>query len=331
MIKFEAKRGKITSVVIACCKSDFHLARLCAASVRYRYPRIPIFLVKDLMRGPFSTAELERYWNVGILTTPASVHGWGFAKLAAMFELPGERLLILDADTVLTGDVLSVLERHSEDLLVAGQTIPDPNDPEVRLFFDWPQLRSIDPAFAYPGLCFNSGQFVANGGRLKKPDFAETILWTSPPTLKHPDVFFPGEQGVLNYVAAKQAQLGEISLRSVDFGRWIGNPAVLAFTVETVAASGYPFVLHWAGPKPSSIRRMQRRDLLEFFESFYYSRIPHPELARRWFGLRHAVASAPENARKRIRKVEKWLRALAKKALRRNARLGLTALPSRRT
>ena len=153
-------------------------------------------------------------------------------------------------------------------------------------------------------------------GVLNQPDFQETIAWASPPTVKRPDVFFSGEQGVLNYVAAKKAQAGEISLQSVDFGRWIGDPAVAALSVETIAAAGYPFVLHWAGPKPSSIRRMQRRDILEFFESFYYSRIPHPGLARRWFGICHSFASAPENARKRFRKMGKWLRARAKQALR---------------
>jgi len=300
------KQAEITSVVIACCKTDFHLARLCAASVRYRYPKIAILLVKDLTRGPFSTAELERHWSVGILQTESSIYGWGFAKLAAIFALQGERALVLDADTVLIGDVLRVLEQHG--------------DPEVALGYDWDKLHTFDPGFAYPGLCFNSGQFVANGGALTKADFQDAIAWTSPPAVKRPDVFFAGEQGAFNYVAAKRAQLGVISLRSVDFGRWIGDARVAGFALEAITAGGLPFVLHWAGPKPSSIRRMQRPDILEFFESFYYSRIPWPGLARRWFAVRHTVASVPEDARKRLRKVEKWLRAQAKKVLRGGAR-----------
>src|SRR5580658_6519198 len=50
--------ARISRVLIACCKSDVHLARICVASVRFWNPEIPVFLIKDSMQGAFSTTEI---------------------------------------------------------------------------------------------------------------------------------------------------------------------------------------------------------------------------------------------------------------------------------
>ena len=38
---------KIDSIVIACFKKDLHLMRICVASIRYWYPDVDIWLLKD--------------------------------------------------------------------------------------------------------------------------------------------------------------------------------------------------------------------------------------------------------------------------------------------
>ena len=53
--------------------------------------------------------ELLKYWNVRAIDLPIKGHhGWGFVKLEALFGPPGERFLVLDSDTVLTGPVLEL-------------------------------------------------------------------------------------------------------------------------------------------------------------------------------------------------------------------------------
>ena len=59
-------RMKIEGVVISCYRFDLHLTRLCVASLRFWYPEIPIWLLKDSRYGDFSTREIESYWNVQV-------------------------------------------------------------------------------------------------------------------------------------------------------------------------------------------------------------------------------------------------------------------------
>ncbi len=55
---------KIEGVAISCYKFDVYLTRLCVASIRFWYPHIPIWLLKDRHYGDFDTREIEKYWNV---------------------------------------------------------------------------------------------------------------------------------------------------------------------------------------------------------------------------------------------------------------------------
>src|SRR6266852_5165282 len=93
----------IDRVYIAASARDARYTRICVASVRYFYPDIPIRLLVGghLQRG--LARELQQYWNVGTADLPRGEYGWGFVKLEALFAPPGERFLVLDSDTVLTG------------------------------------------------------------------------------------------------------------------------------------------------------------------------------------------------------------------------------------
>jgi len=57
---------KIEGVVISCYVLDVHLTRECVASIRYWYPNVPIWLLKDRRYGDFSTREIESQWNVQV-------------------------------------------------------------------------------------------------------------------------------------------------------------------------------------------------------------------------------------------------------------------------
>lgn len=277
-----ADDSKIDRIAIAVCRADVHLARICVASVRYWYNDIPIFLVKD---GDFSTTEIEKGWNVTLLNSvPKSrVWGWGFSKFSVFFdETMTGRSLILDADIVVLGHVLEFLQKHPEDVLVHGEHYANPSGTDVsERYYDWPKLQELDPAFSYPGFCFNGGQLVTRGMRLNPCDFERVVEWQNRPVVRYPDIFKCGDQGVLNYIVAKKWQNQDLSLKAVDFMLWAGLPQVREIDLERIRArSGYPSLLHWAGPKPTSIGAMQRPDILRFYEGVYYSRVRYGRLKR---------------------------------------------------
>ncbi len=267
---------KITRVVIACFRNDMYLTRSCVASVRYWYPGVEILLLKDLSAGDFSTREIETCWNVGIFRTERSVFGWPWSKLATVLSgIPG-RLLFLDSDTLMLGPVLDMLAQHGEDFVVTGIKEPDSSTHDVNAhYIQMALMREFDPEYKYPGYAFNTGQMVVTGDLLSEDDFAPVVDLGPPITNRFPDMLRYGDQGALNYVVAKASVAGKLTVKYVNFWLWPGMPEVAAIDIEDIRhRRGIPFVLHWAGSKPVDFRRFVRYDLLEFFNGFYYSRVP---------------------------------------------------------
>lgn len=265
---------RIDGVVVSCYKFDLQHTRMCVASIRFWYPDIPIWLLKDRRYGDFSTSEIERHWNVQIYPTTQSVQGWGFGKLEVLTQSAPRRVLLLDSDVVLVGRVITYLEQFDEDLVVHKED----NSPDQisDLFFPPGKLKRLDANFHFPGYGFNTGQMMATTGRLSKADFEGLLNWDSR-TVAHPDIFKKGEQGLLNYVALRKAQQGKLSIRREDFMVWPGNLRHAAhIDVRNLTHhSPYEQVVHWAGlcwGKP--LRQIPRSDILLHFEKLYYSRIP---------------------------------------------------------
>ena len=270
---------KIDKIYIATHKYDLRLTRICVASIRYWYPEIPIYLIKDYFNGDFPTEEVERVWRVKVFETPYRYFGWGMSKLEPVFSEQGSRFLILDSDIVFTGSVLETLEQHAEDFVVNLETQTAERLHEI--YFDLAKLNELDPQFHFPGTTFNTGQYVATGGILNREDF-DVVNWTtSPPSLKYPQIFRNGDQGVLNYVLAKKAEAGQVTVADVPFMKY-GLKEISDFDLSKIAAdSPYPFVIHWAGLKQRRIKAMIRSDILLFFEDYYYSKLPFGKLRNR--------------------------------------------------
>jgi hypothetical protein len=71
---------KIEGVIISSYRYDVALTRICVASIRYWYPDIPIWLVKDRHYGDFSTREIEKHWRAQVY--PDREKTWHFPLLA---------------------------------------------------------------------------------------------------------------------------------------------------------------------------------------------------------------------------------------------------------
>jgi hypothetical protein len=275
--------SRIDRVYVATHRRDLRFTRICVASIRRWYPDIPILLLKDEANGAFSTREIETSWNVGIWPTDARSFGWGFVKLEPLFDRERHRFLMLDSDIVILGRVIDALERFDADFVVQEEIQPPSRMPE--LYFDAERIRaSLDSGMADPAFTFNTGQYVATSGLLSRDDFEQLVVWKEPRRVKHPDMFNPSDQGVLNYVVLRKYAAGSISVARTPFMKW-GEAEMSPFEVAFLDRdSPYPYLIHWAGLKKLRLRAMLRADILRHFESAYYHRLTFGS-ARMWSRL----------------------------------------------
>lgn len=286
---------KIEGIVISCHRFDLHLTRLCVASIRFWYPGIPVFLLKDLQLGDFNTREIEKHWNVQIYPSRQKNQGWGFGKIEVMTQLPARRLLFLDSDIVFVGRVIDRLESFDEDLIVDKE---DFDDAAVEIqFFSLDRLRQLDPGFEFPGYGFNGGQIVATTGRVTKDDFDGLLDWQKR-VVKHPDIFKKGDQGLTNYVVLRKAQSGQLSVRREPFMVWPGDSdRSKRVQLEDLTVSGaVQQLVHWAGLGwYKTIEEMPRSEILVHFEDSYYRQIPFGpwirQLRRAQFWTRRSITT----------------------------------------
>lgn len=277
-------------IYVTASKHDARYTRICVASIRFFYPTIPVNLLLggEVERG--LQKELAEHWDVGCSRVPKKDWGWGFVKLEPLFGPPGERFLVLDSDTAIIGDVLTSISPIDTDFVVdkEEQTIEDTK----RLYFDWERVKSVDPEAAPPQFVFNSGQWIGTAGVLKRADFVQWIDWDSaPPSLRHSELFMPGDQGVLNYVLNKAVRTNKASVATKDMMHWPGH-GMSGFDVESLESAEHkPRVIHWAGLKRHKLRDMPGADILLYFEKIYYREIPFGAFKRLFRALQYWVSS----------------------------------------
>jgi hypothetical protein len=275
--------SRIDRVYIAAHRRDLRLTRICVASVRRWYPDIPIFLLKDETNGAFSSREIEETWNVQIWPITERIFGWGFIKLEPLFDSERHRFLMLDSDIVFLGRVIDALERFDADFVVQEETQTPDAVPD--LYFDAANIRAtFNPDLRDPAFTFNTGQYVGTSALISRDDFAQLLEWSQPRRVRHPGMFNPGDQGVLNYVVLEKVAARSVSVARTPFMKW-GEEEMSPFEVSSLdGKSPYPFVIHWAGLKKLRLRRMLRADILHHFETAYYQRLAFGR-ARQWARL----------------------------------------------
>lgn len=269
-------------ILIPCSKSDVWLARIAVASVRYYYPEIPIFLIKDLSNGDFSTTEIEDAFNVKIYRTVRKFFGWGFSKIEPFLIGETQLTFVMDADAVMTGYCLEQLENEKADVVVSGYQETRP-DQLKRSYFDLGNLAIHDPEFTHTGQVFNSGQMLIDFSKFDKTDFKKTGIEEADEKLKSTLIHIYGksDQGILNYVFLKKSQLKEINLSDAGFMLWPHGKNTPNVSVEDLKdGNSQPKVMHWAGPKDPIPHLLKQSHILLFFEDIYYRRIKFGTLKR---------------------------------------------------
>ena len=275
---------KLDCVYIAACARDARLARICVASVRYFYPDIPIRLLaaEPLQLG--LAEELHRYCGVELVDLPDGDYGWGFVQLEPLFGRAGERFLVLDVDTVLTGPVLDLWQNDSH-FLVDNEKLPEVDS--RRLYYNWDALAKIDPNVQSAKIAFNSGQWFGTAGLVSRQEFDTWLEWAMPRKLRYPQYFMGGEQGVMNCVVLKKEAFDGVRIERRTIMRWPGH-SMEGLDAESVAKRiAPPLVVHWAGLKKARVSAMIGGDLLMFFENLYYERMLAGKLRRIFAICRH--------------------------------------------
>ncbi len=277
---------KINKVVIACYIKDLHLVRACAASIRYWYPDVEIYLLKDEKKGRFSTLEVEKYLNVKILKTPGKYYGWGTAKFEALFtEL--DRFLLLDSDTVFLGRVLDDLAQFDDDFIVTGVD-KDPESVIKAHYVDIDKLTKIDPEYRYPGYGINTGHLVITTDKISMQQL-DGFLDFPKGSLKpvYQDAMRYTDQGLLNYILTKLSQKGRATVRYHNFWIWPGLPKAKEISMASIKdKTSPPLILHWAGIKSIDRRKYPRYDILSFFDDCYYAAVPFGRIKK---AVRHSM------------------------------------------
>jgi hypothetical protein len=259
-------------VYVAASARDARLTRICVASIRYFHPEATIRLLAGapLQRGLLE--ELNRYWGVEGVAGPVADYGWGFVKLEPLFGPAGERFLVVDADTVFTGRVLDLRSTSEAPFLVDDEQLSEADS--KRLYYDWDNLRTIDPKVQSASVAFNGGQWFGTSGLVTREEFEPWIEWTFPRQQRHPQWFMGGEQGILNCVILQKEALEGLPIHRRTIMRWPGH-GLEGLDVESVSKGVAPaLVIHWAGMKTRLLRNAVGGDLLQFFERVYYERLP---------------------------------------------------------
>ena len=271
----------LDSIYVTASRRDARFTRMCVASIRYFYPDAPIKLLKGGTLQVGLEDELRKFWNVSAADIEDRPDwGYGFVKLEPLFAEPGQRFMVLDSDLVMAGKVLDHWTSASPQFVVDDEYQTE--DAVNSTYYDWREVRAIDPEAKAPPCVFNTGQWFGTSGVLSRADFAPWLDWSGPvPKLRHPGLFKSGEQGLLNYVINKKAAAGEISLERCNLMLWPG-PGVDVPTRDDVARGNAPsIVIHWAGLKRRRIENMAGGEILAMFEKLYYARLSFAT-ARRW-------------------------------------------------
>jgi hypothetical protein len=131
-----------------------------------------------------------------------------------------------------------------------------------------------------------------------------------PRTLRHPEHFMPGDQGILNYVLNQKAAIDGLCVERRQIMRWPGH-SMEGLDAETVSKrAAAPRVVHWAGVKRTRQRDMIGADLLGYFERAYYQRLPAGEVRRFLAAYRDVLSHSLLGAQVRVKLASRKLAAV---------------------
>lgn len=236
---------------------DYWMTKACCASVRRWLGEVPLCLILD---GEFEPRSLIETYGLIVLRQRdirderlrAVSSGLGLPKMVAFWESPFERFLYLDSDTVVWGDLWAKAEPEGFDIVLDDPKTPYTSVQVKEWFFDpervvgrWPQFRWEGQPYA------NSGVFFARRGVLDLEEYLACVQLQE----EDPELFYIGEQGMLNFLIFKGAQERGLKVGRAPLQQMIPDLSEAQrrerFPLERLVRDEAPpeaFVMHWPGP-----------------------------------------------------------------------------------
>ena len=251
-------------IIIACCDQDYIFAKGCCASIRYFLGDVPICLIVD---GTFSLLPLERTYgvkvinsqNIGSQVLKKRSFGFGLTKMIAFWESPWKNFLFIDADTIVWGDILKFANYKEFDVITDKPRYKQTDRHINSYFFDLKKIEQHFPNFRwqnYQNYYFNSGVFFAKRDIFSIDEYLDILELT----YQDPKMFYPGEQGVLNFMICRAAEEGRIRLGQNHLQLMVPNQKQTSLKQRLLFENNQPVinnedvVIHWCGRnKPISI------------------------------------------------------------------------------
>jgi len=250
--------SEVIAFSVSCYRGDVPLLRGCLASIRTFAPDAPICVFTD---GDFPLRRLQRAYDLTVIPRSAvrtralreRSYGYGLTKMVALWEAPFERIIHVDADAVLWGDIRANLPNEPWDFVY--------NEPHEVITETIHRQQYFKPELVAPLLdgfqwrnhpYFNSGVFACRVGSLPLEDYLRCLDVLE----RNYDSFPCMDQGILSLMVFKALDAGLITAKQAHLQTVVPVVAPAELSRRFRFRHGCPqlekksTVIHWAGPKP---------------------------------------------------------------------------------
>lgn len=261
------------SIVIFANRRDFFLTKLCIASIRYYYPEIEIYLVKDKLNGNFKSKFIEKKFNVKLIKLSKKYFGWGAAKLHFLFEnnLIQKKILLLDSDIIFLGKVIEKLTNENSAFILNPEYFSFPFESIVKKYYvDPDKIKHVYPQYEFPGYFFNVGQMVLTPSYIDESIFSLCFDKNKFPYYTNIESFNTAEQSILNVVLPIIFKSNNIKPGLVDFMKWSVSffENIENNNADFLVQGNCQYLLHYAGDvRTQKLEKMKGFGLLRFFKN----------------------------------------------------------------
>lgn len=261
--------ANIDRVIVFCSPNDIKSTELCVSSIRYWNKTIPLFLHKDESHGNFDTSSIERDFNVELCNSSASSIGNPLSKLFYIIEgadlkPEGERILILDSDVMIFGDLITELEKYSNDLVITGVEGP-PKSFTERKYFQIQYFHDYTKCQLEPSLVFNTGHILLNTQIFTKEEFTPHLVQEGQ-TIRPQEGIKLWDQGVINLVINQRLLNSSIDILNIPNFLWSKGPKDFANQKNN------PFLIHWAGTNHPIEERLEHWNEAKKYRQYFLQR-----------------------------------------------------------
>jgi hypothetical protein len=253
--------SRLDGVIVVVSDWDVYLAKASCASIRHSMGNIPITLLLDDPNT--DTTELERLPNVKRMVARevvdvdyAEPFSGFWVKLVAFWTSPYERFLLIDADTLIWGDVRTYAKLDQFDFIAVHRFTNSAKLQTVeqvqRSSFDVEVIKKFDPALDWRGQeAPPSGAFFARRGVFTK----ENLM-----TLRQLDCWRCYDNGLLHYLVWRATREGVPRTTGYRFHLFPADhtsPPEDRFLPQDCKR---PAIIHWITQKPKLGRRYRAFD-----------------------------------------------------------------------